>query len=62
MTVLREWCRKNGFNNARNLSHVLMDGGVLSIPFDKLREFYEVYIKSVDSGEKVFVVEQKTDT
>jgi len=62
MTVLREWCRKNGFNNARNLSHVLMDGGVLSIPFDKLREFYEVYIHSVKAGEKVFVVEQKTPT
>jgi len=39
-----------------------MDGGVLSIPFDKLREFYEVYIKSVKAGEKVFVVEQKTET
>lgn len=39
-----------------------MDGGVLSIPFDKLRDFYEVYIQSVKAGEKVFVVEQKTDT
>jgi hypothetical protein len=39
-----------------------MDGGVLSIPFDKLREFYDVYIQSVKSGEKVFVVEQKTIT
>jgi len=60
--ALREWCRKNGFNNARNLSHVLMDGGVLSIPFDKLREFYSVYIQSVKTCEKVFVVEQQTDT
>ena len=39
-----------------------MDGGVLSIPFDKLREFYSVYIQSVKAEEKVFVVEQKTDT
>jgi hypothetical protein len=60
--ALREWCRKNGYNHARNLSHVLMDGGVLSIPFDKLRDFYDVYIKSVQTGEKVFVVEQKTPT
>jgi len=60
--MLRSWCQSNGFNNTRNLSHVLMDGGVLSIPFDKLREFYEVYIKSVKAGEKVFVVEQKTET
>ena len=39
-----------------------MDGGVLSIPFDKLREFYDVYVQSVLKGEQVFVVEQKTDT
>jgi hypothetical protein len=39
-----------------------MDGGVLSIPFDKLREFYTVYIQSVKAEEKVFVVEQKTVT
>jgi hypothetical protein len=60
--MLRAWCKTNSFNNARNLSHVLMDGGVLSIPFDKLRDFYEVYIKSIKADEKVFVVEQKTDT
>ena len=62
MVLLKDWCRKNNFNNARNLSHVLMDGGVLSIPFDKLREFYDVYIQSVKANEKVFVVEQKTTT
>jgi len=39
-----------------------MDGGVLSIPFDKLREFYDVYVQSVLKGEQVFVVEQKTET
>jgi hypothetical protein len=60
--ALREWCKIHGFNNTRNLSHVLMDGGVLSIPFDKLREFYIEYIKSVKAGEKIFVVEQKTET
>ena len=38
-----------------------MDGGVLSIPFDKLRDFYDVYIRSVKAGEQVFVVEQKTE-
>ena len=62
MVLLKDWCRKNELNNARNLSHVLMDGGVLSIPFDKLREFYTVYIQSVKAEEKVFVVEQKTVT
>ena len=60
--MLRTWCRANSFNNARNLSHVLMDGGILSIPCDKLRDFYDVYIQSVKAHEKVFVVEQKTET
>ena len=37
-----------------------MDGGVLSVPFDKLNDFYEKYIEAVQSGEKLYVVEQKT--
>jgi len=50
------------FNNATNLSHVLMDGGVLSVPFDRLNEFHEKYIEAVRSGERLFVVEQKSPT
>lgn len=61
-TMFREWCQTNGFFNKRNLSHVLMDGGVLSVPFDRLDDFYETYIDAVRRGEHVFVVEQKTDT
>ena len=49
-------------NNATNLSHVLMDGGKLSVPFDRLNEFYDVYIDAVTSGKKIYVVEQKSDT
>ena len=60
--MFREWCQTNGFFNKRNLSHVLMDGGVLSVPFDKLDYFYETYIDAVRQGEPVFVVEQKTET
>ena len=60
--MFRTWCRKQGFSNGSNLSHVLMDGGKLSVPFDRLNEFYDAYIKAVKSGEKVCVVEQKTDT
>ena len=48
--------------HSRNLSHVLMDGGCLSVPFDKLRAFNEKYVDACQRGEKVFVVEQKTDT
>ncbi|MDB4588386.1 hypothetical protein N9095_00240 [bacterium] len=38
-----------------------MDGGVLSVPFDRLDDFYETYIDSVRQGEPIFVVEQKTE-
>jgi hypothetical protein len=45
-----------------NPSHVLLDGGCLSVPCARLVEFYGNYIKAVNDGEKVFVVEQKTPT
>jgi hypothetical protein len=60
MATFKRWCAEKGFNNARNLSHVLMDGGKLSIPCDKLPEFHEKYIDCVREGETLFVVEQKT--
>jgi hypothetical protein len=59
--MFKKWCSQNNFNNATNLSHVLMDGGVLSVPFDKLNDFYEKYIEAVKKGEKLYVVEQKTE-
>tara|TARA_B110000240_G_scaffold193810_1_gene240281 strand:+ start:1943 stop:3400 length:1458 start_codon:yes stop_codon:yes gene_type:complete len=59
--MFKRWCKEQKFNNATNLSHVLMDGGVLSVPFDKLNIFYEKYIKAIESGEKLFIVEQKSD-
>ena len=60
--MFRQWCTNQGFANSSNLSHVLMDGGVLSVPFDRLDEFYVKYVEAVNSGEQIFVVEQKTDT
>jgi hypothetical protein len=39
-----------------------MDGGVLSVPFDRLNEFHEKYVEAVSSGEKLFLVEQKSPT
>ena len=59
--MFKSWCATQKFNNATNLSHVLMDGGVLSVPFDKLNAFYEKYIEAVNQGEKLFVVEQKSE-
>ena len=59
--MFKSWCKSQGFCNASNLSHVLMDGGVLSVPYDRLNDFYEMCIKFIHDGEKIFVVEQKTD-
>lgn len=62
--MFKRWCYENRLTGKRkdtSLSHVLMDGGVLSVPFDKLNEFYEQYVAAVKRGEKMFVVEQKTD-
>jgi hypothetical protein len=59
--MFKEWCATHGFMNSTNLSHVLMDGGVLSVPYDKLADFYGIYTVCVKSGEPIFVVEQKTD-
>lgn len=62
--MFKSWCYENKLTGKRkdtSLSHVLMDGGVLSVPFDKLDEFYEQYITSVKRGETLFIVEQKTD-
>ena len=60
--MFKSWCRRQGFCNNSNLSHVLMDGGVLSVPFDRLNDFYEEYVRAVNADEKIYVVEQKTDT
>jgi hypothetical protein len=60
--MFKKWCADQKFAHATNLSHVLMDGGVLSVPFDKLNDFYERYIEAVNRGEKLFVVEQKSET
>jgi len=59
--MFKSWCADQRFNNATNLSHVLMDGGVLSVPFDKLNEFHEQYVCAVKRGEKLYVVEQKSE-
>lgn len=59
--MFKRWCKQEGFCNGSNLSHVLMDGGILSVPFDRLNEFYEKYIDAVKRGEQLFVVEQKTE-
>ena len=59
--MFKQWCREQGFLNNSNVSHVLMDGGILSVPFDRLNDFYKICIQCIKNGEKIYVVEQKTD-
>ena len=42
-------------------THVLMDGGILQVPFEQLDEFYVECVHAVRLGKKIYVVEQKTD-
>ena len=59
--MFKQWCSQNGFMGGTPVTHVLMDGGVLSVPFDRLDEFYRGCIQCIRANEKIFVVEQKTD-
>jgi hypothetical protein len=61
VSMFKEWCKEHGFLGKNpNPSHVFMDGGVLSVPFDRLKEFYEKYVECITLNEKVYLVEQKT--
>ena len=42
-------------------THVLMDGGILQVPFEQLEEFYVECVHTVRTGKHIYVVEQKTD-
>lgn len=42
-------------------THVLMSGGILYVPPEETDEFYREYIGSINSGTKLYVVEQKTE-
>jgi len=59
--MFKLWCKNQGFAHSSDLSHVLMDGGVLSVPFDRLNEFYTKCVEAYNSGEQIFIVEQKTE-
>ena len=57
--MFRALCTQKGFTNVSNgVTHVLMDGGTLHVPFDRLEEFYRM---CADRSNRVYVVEQKTD-
>jgi len=59
--MFRTWCNTHARRvGGSEITHVLMDGGILSVPWSKVDEFNRVYVRSILSGEKLFVVEQKT--
>tara|TARA_R110002072_G_scaffold34480_2_gene103087 strand:- start:410 stop:1630 length:1221 start_codon:yes stop_codon:yes gene_type:complete len=59
--MFKQVCKSDGYVNNIDTSHVLMDGGVLSVPFDRLNNFYKICVQSIKKGEHIFVVEQKTE-
>lgn len=42
-------------------THVLMNGGILFVPPEETREFYQACVDAINLGTKLFVVEQKTE-
>ena len=54
--IMEKWRVPNGPG-----THVLMDGGILSVPPDETTQFYETCVGLVNSGTKLYVVEQKTE-
>lgn len=58
--MFKQWCSEQGFTKGSDISHVLMDGGTLYVPFDRLNDFYKAYIQCIKGGEQLFVVEQKS--
>lgn len=55
--MIRRWSRKG----ADPPTHVLMDGGQLHVPDTDTRAFWNEYVTAIASGQKLYVVEQKTD-
>lgn len=42
-------------------THLLMDGGILHVPHEEADEFFRTYVQEVLAGNKIYVVEQKTE-
>ena len=56
--TIRKWSRKG--TNAP--THVLMDGGQLHVPEAETDAFWTEYVSSIFAGQKLYVVEQKTES
>lgn len=54
---IKRWTRK-GLDGP---THVLMDGGQLHVPDADLEAFYKAYLTDISCGNRLYVVEQKTE-
>lgn len=57
--MFKKLCSK--YFSKKDITHVLMDGGILSVPFDRLDDFYSTCVQCIKDGEEIFVVEQKSE-
>jgi hypothetical protein len=55
--TIRKWSKKG----AQSPTHVLMDGGQLYVPDADTDTFLNEYVSSIFAGQKLYVVEQKTE-
>jgi hypothetical protein len=62
---LLKWVSVNNYNNidtGHPITHLRLDGGKLSIPKNKLAQFYRLYAKDLDLDIKHYLCETKTPT
>lgn len=48
------------WRSSKNVTHLLLDGGTLSVKEADEHKFYEAYVKDLLNGESLFIVEKKT--
>jgi hypothetical protein len=56
--TIRKWSRKG----TEAPTHVLMDGGQLHVPDSEIDAFWTEYVSAIFAGQKLYVVEQKTES
>uniref|UniRef100_A0A6C0F734 C962R-like N-terminal AEP domain-containing protein n=1 Tax=viral metagenome TaxID=1070528 RepID=A0A6C0F734_9ZZZZ len=58
--MFKKFCASNNLftKNASTSTHLFMDGGILSVPNDKLVLFYHQYIQYINQGEQISLIEK----
>jgi hypothetical protein len=65
--MLKKWCQTNNFfNEIQNeqkieMSHLLLDGGIIYLPKEKEYEFLKLYVADVENKTKLYVVEVRQE-